>query len=88
MFLVHAEHCRPVRIAGNRNFQPQRTQRAQRETVFTAENAESAEKKWVPNSDQQGYLSSAISAVNFFILYVLRVRCGEVRLGIWLIADR
>jgi hypothetical protein len=39
-----------------------------KENGFTAENEEIAEKKWVPNSGQQGYLSSApsaISAVNF-----------------------
>jgi hypothetical protein len=58
---------------------PQRMRRTQKENGFTAENAEIAEKKWVPDSDQQGHLSSApsaISAVNFLILCALCVLCG------------
>jgi hypothetical protein len=61
-----------------------------KENGFTAENAEIAEKKWVPNSDQQGYLfRCALSELcgNFlpFALFVsLAVKFGS---SIWLIAD-
>jgi hypothetical protein len=50
-----------------------------KENGFTAENAEIAEKKWVPDSDQPGYLFlCALSDLcgNFFILCALCALCG------------
>jgi len=55
------------------------TRRAQRENGFTAENAEIAEKKAVPDSDQQGLSFLCVLrdlCGKFFNLRILRVLCG------------